>query len=414
MTHPTVSPPLRRLFPLFLIIFLLLTPGCGLLGGTQEPEPTESGMTLEEALQTTPLDGRPTVLEELGPPDAFTIQFKELEGQIVRWESWSYFDFTTQFDFIDGELIWRIDIEPVPDGSFYAHFYDPLELQAGMSQAEVEALFPEIDFWEIPLDALDMEDGIALAGEQIFLGFYQDELVYVETVILSPSEDGKLLDFAESSPTEEIQPTQSEPTPEPQPLPTETAVIDPILLQDYFESDTAQAIPLFGEAFMEYGNIDGVGALTTHFPGGILLAYYSQPVRDDFILEVEIQPLSFAEDAKAGILFRSENPVGGADYYNLITIKPSSQQIWLEVWKGGVWAVQESRDIPPDLIPQYGVYKLKIDCQGQDIKVYLRDKVAAEFSSDLILDPGHFGFSIISSQDPETVLFDKLVITEHP
>ena len=142
MTRHSSSLPSVPYLSLILILINLLLVGCGLF----EPfsPPAEPAMSVEEALEIEPLDSRPTVMEEMGPPDAFTIQFKELEGEIVRWETWSYFDFTTQFDFIDGELIWTIDIEPVPDGSIYAHFYDPLELQEGMSQADVQALYPDM------------------------------------------------------------------------------------------------------------------------------------------------------------------------------------------------------------------------------------------------------------------------------
>lgn len=74
----------------------------------------------------------------------------------------------------------------------------------------------------------------------------------------------------------------------------------------------------------------------------------------------------------------------------------------------------EFQDIPQGLIPKYGIYKMKIDCQDDSIRVYLSDQLAAEFSSSLIQDPGTFGLTIVSSSTPETVVFDNLVITEHP
>ena len=186
MTNKTAPPSLRKFFPLFLIIILIPLLGCNLLNRMGSGSSDSEAMSVEEALAVTPLDSRPTMIEEMGPPDAFTLTFQELEGQIVRWESWSYFDLTAQFDFIDGELLWSVELEPVEDGSFYAHWYDPLEFQAGMSLAEVTALFPEQEFQEIDLSALDVDSSLALAGEQILLGFTDDQLVYVETVILSP------------------------------------------------------------------------------------------------------------------------------------------------------------------------------------------------------------------------------------
>jgi hypothetical protein len=98
----------------------------------------------------------------------------------------------------------------------------------------------------------------------------------------------------------------------------------------------------------------------------------------------------------------------------MVTILPVEGQIQFQVWLGGEWAQYETQDIPPELIPDSGIYQLKIDCLGETIRVYLSGQLAAEFSSDLILDPGYFGLTILSARDPETVTFDNLVISEQP
>lgn len=420
MTRQSPPPPSHRFLPLLLIISAIPLFGCSLTERFSSLLPGSSPeMSLEEALAIEPEDGRPMVLEEMGPPDAFSITFDELEGQIVRWESWSYFDFNTQFDFIDGELLWRIELEPVEDGSIYAHWYDPLEFQAGMSRSQVESLLSDQELLEVDLDALDLEGGLILAGDQILLGFQDDQLFYVETVILSPDPEGEPL---VGLPTQEEQPT-AEPTIEPITEPTLQPTAEPtteptipslIRLEDDFEGENALAIPLFTEDFMEYGVIDGEGILTSHLPGGVLVAYYEQPELADFLLEVELRPLGFVEGSKAGILFRSEYPDAGASYYYLISINPVDQQIWFEAWHGGEWAVREIKVIPEELLPPYGIYHLKIDCQGDRIRVYLDEGLAAEFTSELLPDPGYFGLIIISARDPETVAFDNLVISEQP
>lgn len=197
MTHKTVPPPVRKFLPLFMILISLPLLACNLLNLLGSRGSGSEEMSLEEALEVAPVDSRPTVLEEMGPPDAFTVKFQELEGQTVRWETWSYFDFVTLFEFIDGELLWTIELEQVPDGSLYAHFYDPADFQAGLSPGEVKNLLSDQELLEIDLDALDLEDGLALAGDQILFGFDDNQLVYVETFILSPDPDGKPLgDFS--------------------------------------------------------------------------------------------------------------------------------------------------------------------------------------------------------------------------
>ncbi|TFG49931.1 MAG: DUF1080 domain-containing protein [Anaerolineales bacterium] len=410
MTLKPAPSPIRKFLPYILILISLPLLGCNLLNrigiGSSDPDT----MSVEEALEITPLDSRPTMLEEMGPPDAFTITFQDLEGQIVRWESWSYFDYTSQFDFIDGELLWNIELEPVPDGSIFAHFYDPADFVAGMTPAQVKDLLSDQELLEVNLAALDQEGALALAGDQILLGFDHNQLVYVETVILSPDPDGLPLADFEPVLDVEVQPAETDSDP------TESAPVesDPALFQDDFEGDTALAKPIFDTSFMEYGVIDGQGILTTHYVQAVMVAYYDAPVLKDFILEVDIRPLGFVQGAKAGVMFRSENPTVGADYYYTISVMPSDQQIRFESWYGGEWAVWEFQDIPQDLIPKYGIYKLKIDCQDDSIRVYLSDQLAAEFTNSLIQDPGNFGLTIVSSRVPETVAFDNLVITEHP
>ncbi len=395
MTPTSSPPPVQKYLPFLLILIIIPLLGCNLTNLFGDQVSSTDAMTLEEALEVPPLDSRPTVLEEMGLPDAFKITFQDLDGQVVRWESWSYFDFTTMFEFIDGELLWTIELEPVPDGSIYAFFYEPGQFQAGMSPTEIKTLLADQELLEIDLASLDLEDSFALAGDQIMLGFENDQLVYVETVILSPDPDGQTLGDLGSTPGAADD-------------------LAPVRFVDDFESEISLAKPVFDSSFMEYENIDGKGVLTTHYELAVMPAYYTEPILGDFILEVEIHPLSFAEGAKAGVMFRSENPTIGSEYYYLIAVMPSQQQIRLEAWYGGEFSVWEYQEIPNDLVPQYGIYNLKIDCQGESIKVYLSNQLAAEFSNDLIGDPGNFGLIIVSPDPGETALFDNLVITEHP
>jgi len=405
VTPKPAPPPVRKFLPYFLILISIPLLGCSLFNRLGDLVSSSDSMSLEEAFEVTPVDSRPTVMEEMGPPDAFTITFQELEGQLVRWESWSYFDFTTQFDFIDGELLWTIDLEEVPDGSIYAHWYDPLEFQAGMSQGEVESLLANPDLLEVDLASLDLEGSIALAGDQILLGFDNDQLVYVETVILSPDPDGKPLGDLGSRTDQEDQSTEIALVPDNSDL---------VLFEDDFEGDPALAKPMLDSSFMEYGNIDGVGILTTHVVQGTMVAYYQEPVLKDFILEVEILTLEFVQGAKAGVMFRSETPTIESEYYYIISVTPSDQQIWLQGYYGGEWAVWEFQNFPEDLIPEYGIFNMKIDCQDDTIRVYLNDQLAAEFTNSLIQGPGNFGLVIVSPSIPETVAFNNLVITQHP
>lgn len=146
----------------------------------------EASMSLAQALAASLEDRRQTILEQMGSPDVFLIQFEDLEGQVVRSEQWSYLDFESRFDFIDGELLWTIELEPVPDGSIYAHYYDPMQFEAYMSSAQVRQMLAPQELYALDLAEADIAGGSVLAGDQIILGFEQDRLVYVETFMLSP------------------------------------------------------------------------------------------------------------------------------------------------------------------------------------------------------------------------------------
>jgi len=192
-----------RLFYLLLLSVALLiaalacnmpvtAPGNGRSDEIDHPELDalmgEVGISLDEVMAVPSVDERPDTLELLGAPDAFTLQWQELQGQIVRWEEWSYFDFESRFDFADGVLLWTLDIDPAPSGSIYAHLFNPLEFEFGMTMAEVQLMLPDIAMTEIALDEAEIPGGVLFAGDQILLGFDEDGLVYVQTFILEPEE----------------------------------------------------------------------------------------------------------------------------------------------------------------------------------------------------------------------------------
>ena len=166
--------------PLAVLPLLVLAAlACNLPGvGQSTASSAEAEMSLAEALTVPAEDARPETLRLMGLPDAFSIEWQDLDGQRVRWEEWSYFDQGTRFDFIDGELLWTIDIDPAPDGSLFAHFYDPLEFDDGMPPAAgrsplapVGNLLGDQDLDDLPLDEAEIPAGLILAGDQILLGF---------------------------------------------------------------------------------------------------------------------------------------------------------------------------------------------------------------------------------------------------
>jgi len=148
---------------------------------------------LQAALRAEVVDDRPEVLATLGRPDAFDISIVLVEGGKVRMESWRYYQFGTRVDFVDGEAIWTVAIEPLPDGTLFAAWYDPLAFETGMTGAEIAQMVAAASpagaaalVIDLSAGGEDLAGGTALIGDQIMVGLYQDELVYVETVALMP------------------------------------------------------------------------------------------------------------------------------------------------------------------------------------------------------------------------------------
>ncbi|MEA3503395.1 MAG: hypothetical protein U9R47_11505 [Actinomycetota bacterium] len=134
------------------------------------------------------VDRRPGILAELGGPDAFVVTVDEVDDTVVRLESWRYYETATQIDFIDGEVLWSVAIDSLPDGTLYPLWYDPAEFTMLTSMEEVLSVLDDVALTEIDPGEEAMPDTVLLAGDQLLLAFTDDKLVYVETYPLSPEE----------------------------------------------------------------------------------------------------------------------------------------------------------------------------------------------------------------------------------
>lgn len=152
---------------------------------------------LEAALMDEAVDDRPELLAYLGQPDAFTISRVVVEGVPLRVESWRYYGFGLRVDFVDGEITWTIDLEPVPEGTIMPAWYNPMDFELGMPTAAVSSLMEQSSpaaFTPELLDASGAGEDLAetdlLAGDQIVVGLDQGGVVYVETIALFPEQEG--------------------------------------------------------------------------------------------------------------------------------------------------------------------------------------------------------------------------------
>lgn len=199
ISSPSLKPK-RSIFILVIGLVALATLACNLpgivsratpgstqataLSGTQ-PDVLSQAMTIDEAFSTPLEDHRLQVLQQMGPPDSFRITFEEVDGKPLRQDEWSYFNDKTRFDFINGNLLWTINIQPMPDMAMTAITYDPMSFKDDMTEEEVRALLSDQQLVKVDASNYGVPGGEILAGNQILLGFDQGKLVYVETFSLA-------------------------------------------------------------------------------------------------------------------------------------------------------------------------------------------------------------------------------------
>jgi hypothetical protein len=353
----------------------------------------EVGISLDEVMAAPSIDERPETLELLGAPDAFTLQWQELQGQSVRWEEWSYYDFESRFDFVDGVLLWTLDIEPAPSGSIYAHAYNPLEFEAGMTIAEVQDMLPDMVMTEFPLDEVDVPEGLLFTGDPILLGFDEGGLVYVQTFILEPEGSLEL---------------QEETIESPEPLAGVPAPTQPpgLLLLDTFDLTSQTAVPFFGPDYMEFTIGDGIGVLTAHHPG-ILVAKYDTPIVQDFAATLVLWTPNPQPDAGYGLLFRGQADEGGIPEYYVMFAEPAGGKLRLQRWVAdGIVDVAEAQ-LPDTLDAPFMLY---IQATGSTIYAEINDKPTLLVEDSALIEPGIFGLAIYSPTDDDYVLFEELQV----
>lgn len=124
-------------------------------------------------------------LKDRGPPDTFLIIFLALEtpgGEtVLRQEHWRYYGAREELVFVDGTLVARADLEPLPAG-YTLPGYSPDGFQPEMAFAEVAELLDIRSF--VMEEVLDEEGDMTELywAKQIALGFSNGELVYVESM----------------------------------------------------------------------------------------------------------------------------------------------------------------------------------------------------------------------------------------
>lgn len=162
------------------------TDGAGVDAGTAAAETATDSLAAVAGIAG--VDRRPDLLSELGGPDAFVITAGDVAGEISRLESWMYYSAATQIDLIDGEVLWTMPLDALPDGSLLPLSFEPTEFELLGSVDDTLGALPGVDLTPISAAAdLEIPGAEVYAGEQLVLAFVDDALVYVEAFALAPT-----------------------------------------------------------------------------------------------------------------------------------------------------------------------------------------------------------------------------------
>ena len=177
---------------LAIVVALVLIGSC-----SSESAVDQVGIDEAVAASAAFVDDRPAVLDRLGAPDSFQVTLDEIEGVMVRFESWSYHDLGYRIDFVDGAVAWNIEIDDLPGGSLLPIWYAPSDFELLMTLDDAQAVAADLSPANQSPAAVDLSEGgedyegtVLLAGDQILLGFVDDVLVYIETFALSADDGG--------------------------------------------------------------------------------------------------------------------------------------------------------------------------------------------------------------------------------
>lgn len=139
--------------------------------------------------------GAEQLLELFGVPDAFVVSFEsdDVDGPLIRRETWQYLEIGSEFELIDGEVVSfaPLDLDPADDSTVWlsAGWLDPRDFEPDTGLDAIASMLGDADVLvstELPDDLGGLT---AYAGDQLLVVFEGDRLAHAETFFLGSGED---------------------------------------------------------------------------------------------------------------------------------------------------------------------------------------------------------------------------------
>ncbi len=176
--------------------------------------------------------------------------------------------------------------------------------------------------------------------------------------------------------------------------------LTPVFFDDFDGRSTAPGKPLFSAQSMEWITGDHTGKLTAKVQG-VLPVMYTKHKLKDFVAEIEVA--SPSQKCDYGLVFRSDDPPDGLDYYYMLTIS-SDELIRLTCWKYPGWTGPKDLPLKQGLLSATRPNRLRVEVNEHRFRVYVNGTYVGEFADTTLDRAGDIGLCV-SSGKPTTVVF---------
>jgi hypothetical protein len=189
--------------------------------------------------------------------------------------------------------------------------------------------------------------------------------------------------------------------------------IKQIDFQDTFNSEATKAHALFGNDVMAFTHHDGQGCLTAFQPNVVLPAMYSQPALDDFVVEVDIFSQNVSSSSQQGVIFRSDDELGGLAYYYVLNLQPAYNLVELWAWDAD-WVARSVLNVKAGVFSANGSNRIRVESRESTFRVSINDIFVGEIQDTTLAQSGIFGLSLIAATASETACFDNFTVSAIP
>jgi len=153
---------------------------------------------------------------------------------------------------------------------------------------------------------------------------------------------------------------------------------------------------LFPIETLEVATVDGRLRLASDYPGVVLPALYAEPIVADFRAQFTVQVPAPVDGGSYGLIFRSESDSDNALWsYVLVGIRPSHQEVSLQVFQDGHWVAGPGSSGGPLQFEPAALNRVRVEAIGENVRVFVNGQWAAYYEGVTLTQPGQVGFYMV-------------------